>query len=102
MMKHKIIRSVTVPQSLGLVEPMIQHLKQKYEVQLLSSPGEKIDKICQEYHIVGHRVEMYRRMSPIKDIKSLWNLIKLFIKSRIYSLPFPLNRNFIFSHTTNI
>ena len=80
----KLIRTVTVPQSLGFVEPMIPQLKQKYEVQVLSSPGERIDKICEEHQIVGHKVEMYRRMSPFKDIKSLWNLIKVFRKEKPY------------------
>ena len=82
--KKKLIRAVTVSQSHGFVEPMIPYLKQKYEVQILSSPGEKIDKICQEYQIVGHRVEMYRRMSPIKDLKSLIELIKVFRKEKPY------------------
>ena len=74
----KIIRAVTVPQSHGFIEPLLPSLKQKYEVQLLSSSGENIDRICKEYDIVGHRVEMYRRMSPVKDIKTLWQLIKVF------------------------
>ena len=74
--KKKIIRAVTVPQSLGFVEPLLPQLKQKYEVQLLSSPGDRIDKICKEHQVVGHRVWMYRRMSPFKDLKSLFQLPK--------------------------
>lgn len=74
----KLIRAVTVSQSLGLVEPMVPNLKQKYDLQLLSSPGEKIDKICHEHKIKGHRVEMFRRLSPIKDIMTLCKLIKVF------------------------
>ena len=82
--KFKIIRAVTVPQSLGFVEPLLSKLKQKYEVQLLSSPGERIDKISKEHQVVGHRVEMYRRMSPFKDLKSLFQLIKVFRKEKPY------------------
>ena len=78
----KIIRAVTVPQSHGFIEPLLPSLKQKYEVQLLSSSGENIDRICKEYDIVGHRVEMCRRMSPVRDIKTLWQLIKVFRKER--------------------
>ena len=80
----KLIRAVTVPQSLGFVEPLLPKLKQKYEVQLLSSPGERIDKICKEHQVLGHRVEMYRRMSPFKDLKSLFQLIKVFRKEKPY------------------
>lgn len=76
--KKKIIRAVTVPQSHGFVEPMIPYLKEKYEVQLISSPGDNLDRICKEYDVVGHRVEMYRRMSPVKDLKSLCQLIRVF------------------------
>lgn len=82
--KIKIIRAVTVSQSHGFVEPMIPYLKKIYEIQLLSSPGEKLDKICQEYQIVGHRVGMYRRMSPLKDMKSLFQIIKIFRKEKPY------------------
>ena len=80
--KKKIIRAVTVPQSLGFVEPLLPKLKQKYELQLLSSPGERIDIITTEHQVVGHRVEMYRRMSPFKDLKSLYQLIKVFRKEK--------------------
>lgn len=78
----KIIRAVTIAQSHGFVEPILPYLKQRYEVHLLSSSGENLDRICEEHNIVGHRVEMYRRMSPIKDLKSLFQLIKLFRKEK--------------------
>lgn len=82
--KLKIIRPVTVDTSLGFIEPMIPFLKTKYELQLLCSPGKNIDRICQEYEIEGHRIYMFRRMSPFKDIKSLFQLIRLFRKEKPY------------------
>lgn len=82
--KYKIIRAVTVDGSLGFVEPMIPNLKELYEVQLLSSPGEKLDRLCNEYDVKGHAVYMYRRMSPFKDLKSLVQLIKIFRKEKPY------------------
>ena len=82
--KYKIIRAVTVANSLGFVEPMIPHLKELYEVQLLSSPGEKLDRLCNEHDVQGHAVYMYRRMSPFKDLKSLVQLIKIFRKEKPY------------------
>lgn len=80
----KIIRAVTVDTSLVFVEPMIPFLKEKYELQLLCSPGKNIDRICREYEIEGHRIYMFRRMSPLKDIKSLFQLIRLFRNERPY------------------
>ena len=82
MTKKKIIRAVTVSGSLGFVEPMITKLKEKYELQLLSSPGEKLDKLCKDYDVKGHNVYMFRRMSPFKDLKSLVQLIKVFRKEK--------------------
>lgn len=84
MQKYKIFRTVTVPQSLVFVEPMLSHLKQKYEVHLLSSPGECLDRVCWEYGVIGHSVKMFRRISPIKDIRSLIKLIEVFRKEKPY------------------
>lgn len=80
----KIIRAVTVPQSLSFIEPLLPSLKGKYEVQLLASSGKNLDRICKEHNVFGHRVEMCRRMSPFKDIKSLFQLIKVFRKEKPY------------------
>ena len=85
-MKTKLIRAATVSESHGFVEPLLPYLTQKYEIQLLSSSGEKLDNLCRDYHIKGHRVEMYRRMSPLKDIKSLYRLIKVFHKEKPYMI----------------
>lgn len=82
--KRKIIRAVTVDESLGFVEPMIPFLKEKYDLQLLSSPGKRIERICREYGVKGHRISMYRRISPLKDIISLLRLIKVFYDEKPY------------------
>lgn len=82
--KPKIIRAVTVDVSLDFVEPMLPYLKKKYEVQLLSSPGEQMDCICRKHDIKGHQVYMFRRMSPIKDFKSLLEIIRIFRREKPY------------------
>lgn len=82
--KKKIIRAVTIDKSLGFVEPMIPLLSKKYDIQLLSSPGEKIDSLCGDFKLKGHRVYMYRRLSPFKDLKSLWQLIRIFKREKPY------------------
>ena len=83
-MKKKIIRAVTVDTSLQFIEPSISALQKKFEIQILSSPGRKIDELGLKYGVKVHRVFMYRRMSPFQDLSSLYQLIKIFLKERPY------------------
>lgn len=84
MNKKKIIRAVTVDQSLGFVEPLLDSLLIKYEVQLLSSPGEKIVSLSNQYKIKRHCINIERHISLINDVKSLFRIIKVFRKEKPY------------------
>lgn len=84
MNKKKIIRAVTVDQSLGFVEPLLESLLRKYEVQLLSSPGEKIVNLSNQYKIKRHCINIERHISLINDVKSLFRIIKVFRKEKPY------------------
>lgn len=84
--KQKIIRSVTVPQSIGFFEEVIMRLKEDgYEVVVVTSPGKELDAFKQrhpkEKTII---VPMERRISLTKDIKSLWQMIKVMRKEKPY------------------
>ena len=79
-----IIRATTVPQSLHLFEGTMPDLITNNEVQLLSSPGEQLDLMGKKYNVKTHALEMYRRLSPLKDLKSLRQLIKVFRKEKPY------------------
>lgn len=81
---RKIIRAVTVDQSLGFVEPLLDSLLRKYEVQLLSSPGEKIVSLSNQYNIKRHCINIERHISLINDVKSLFRIIKVFRKEKPY------------------
>ena len=81
---RKIILVTTVAQSLGFFEGTMSTLLNDYEVHLLSSPGERLNEMGAMYNVVTHPVEMNRRMSPWKDIKSLMKLIRVFRKERPY------------------
>lgn len=85
-MKHYkskiIIRATTIPQSLVFFEGTIKELSQHYEVQLLSSSGESLDNMGEKYGVKTHGVEMYRRLSPMKDIRSLLRIIKVLRKEK--------------------
>lgn len=83
MAKQKIIRACTVPQSLGFVTGMLPDLQKKYEVVLLSSSGlewEEVRRLHLDVKCI--EVDMERHISPIKDIKSLWQLWRTFCKEK--------------------
>lgn len=84
MSKIKIIRAVTVAQSIGFFENTIQDLEKiGYEIISLSSPGDELQRL-KDKGIKVLEISMYRRMSPLKDLKSLWKLIKVFQKEKPY------------------
>jgi glycosyltransferase involved in cell wall biosynthesis len=82
MDNKKIIRAVTVARSAGFYAPMIDGLRERgYEVVSVSSPGPNLD----ELRAKGVRcieIPMERHISLIKDIKSLFALIKAFRKEK--------------------
>lgn len=81
--KFKIIRACTVPQSLGFVKGMIPDLQEKYEVALLSSSGSEWNAIREMYPDVKCIVvDMERHISPLKDLKALWLLWRVFRKEK--------------------
>lgn len=82
--KRKIIRAVTVSRSVGFYIPMVKDLQQQgYEIVSVSSPGPELERL-QELGVKTIKVPMERRMSPLKDLKSLWQLIRVFRRERPY------------------
>ncbi len=81
--RRKIIRSSTVPQSLEtFCKGMLKELSADYDVVALSSPGEALDIIAQREGVRTIAVSMERHISILKDLKSLFALIKVFRKER--------------------
>ncbi len=82
MKKKKIIRAVTVSESLIFYTPTNQTLKSSgYELILVSSPGHELEEIKNS----GMRtasIPMKRHISIIKDVVSLLRLIILFARER--------------------
>lgn len=73
----KIIRACTASRSLGFVKGMLPDLCKKYEVTLLSSPGEEMDEVTKEYGVSGIRVPMERHISLVKDFIALVKLVRV-------------------------
>lgn len=81
--KNKIIRSVTVSQSLGFCrEVMIKMRAMGYDMVVVTSPGPELDELMDKdgFHCVA--VPMERHISIVRDIKSLIRMIGVFRKEK--------------------
>lgn len=80
----KLIRTSTVPSSLNnFCRGLLGELRRDgYEVVAVSSPGEALREIADREEVKTIAVPMERRMSPFKDLKSLWRLIRVFRQER--------------------
>lgn len=79
----KIIRSVTVPQSLGFCrDNMIIMREMGYEMIAVSSPGEQLNALSEKDGFRTYEVPMARHISLTGDIKSLFKMIKVFRKEK--------------------
>lgn len=81
----KIIRTSTVPGSLNsFCGGLLRELNEEdgYEVIAVSSPGAALDEIHEREGVRTYAVPMERHISPLKDLKSLWGLIKVFHREK--------------------
>ncbi|NBL64820.1 glycosyltransferase [Flavobacterium sp. NST-5] len=84
MNNPKLIRITTVPQSLrGLLKGQLGFISENgFEVIGISSPSEILDEVSRDEAVTTIPVEMTRTISPIKDLKALLALIKIFRKEK--------------------
>lgn len=81
--KSKIIRAVTVPQSLGFCrEVMIKMREKGYEMVAVSSPGKELDELRDKDGFATIAVPMTRHISLLGDARSLFKMIRVFIKEK--------------------
>lgn len=81
--KNKIIRSVTVSQSLDFCrEVMIKMRAMGYDMVAVTSPGPELDELRDKdgFHCV--EVPMERHISIVRDLKSLIKMIRVFRKEK--------------------
>lgn len=80
----KIIRCATIGLSLNIFcKGILQDLKQQgYEVVALSSPDADLMELGEREQVRTVGVEMDRHINPLKDLKSLWRLYKVFRRER--------------------
>lgn len=81
--KIKIIRSTTVPLSLKVFcKGILKELSVEYKVIALSSPGEELAEVAQREGVRVIAVPMERRISILKDCKSLLSMYRIFRKEK--------------------
>ena len=83
-MKKKLVRVSTVPQSLGgLLRGQLSYMSQHYDVLAISS---NIDGFLTSYskkeNVRAIRIDMTRKITPIKDLKATWALYKILRKEK--------------------
>lgn len=82
-MKQKIIRTSTVATSLNtFCRGTLRDLAKTYSVVAVSSPDGELDEIAQREGIPVIGVPMSRPIAPLRDLVSLWRLIRVFRRER--------------------
>ena len=82
MTNKKIFHLVTVAKSINLMKGQIEYLRDKgLDVHVVSSKGPEQNTYSSD---ITHVVNMEREISLKNDLKSLFNMIKLFRKERPY------------------
>lgn len=73
----KLVRITTVPVSLDkLLGNQLHFMNEHYEVTAVSSDRESLRKIADKYGIGHHHIEMTRKITPFKDLKSFWQVYR--------------------------
>lgn len=78
----KLIRITTVPLSMRtLLKGQLKYMKKYYEVVAITSDGDCFEQMLAEQgNIRGIKVEMSRQITPMKDLRALCQLIRIFRK----------------------
>jgi len=80
---NKLIRITTVPISLDkLLDRQMSFMKSYYNILAVSSDDTYLKKVGEKDGVETFCVEMTRRITPIKDLKSLFVLYRLFKKEK--------------------
>ena len=79
----KLLRITTVPISLNkLLGKQLTFMNQFYEVTAISADAEELRQVAKRYGVKNHPIEMTREISPLEDLKSLWQFYRLCKKEK--------------------
>ena len=80
----KILRITTVPISLNiLLKGQLKYMQEQgHELIAASAAGHEVDEMCQREGVKHFPIDFTRTLSPFKDLKALWQLIRLIQKQK--------------------
>ncbi|AND64630.1 glycosyl transferase family 1 [Flavobacterium covae] len=85
MIKKKIVKVATVPESLNvLLKGQLKFLSKYFEIIAVTGSGVHLDEVKEREQVVVEPIEMKRRISLIKDFISLIYLYRFFKKEKPY------------------
>ncbi len=81
---RKIIRVTTIPKSLGgLLKGQLRFMSQYYTVVGISGKGEdRLARVAEEEEVSVIPVEMTRKITPIQDLRAVYQLYRIFKKQK--------------------
>jgi glycosyltransferase involved in cell wall biosynthesis len=80
---HKLIRITTVPLSLSvLLKDQLRYMSDHFDLLAVSSPDKLLEQVGAREGVRTAPVAMTRAITPIKDLKALWNLYRLLKKEK--------------------
>jgi glycosyltransferase involved in cell wall biosynthesis len=80
---HKLIRITTVPVSLSvLLKDQLRYMSNHFELLAVSSPEKILEQVGIREGVRTAPIAMTRAITPVKDIKALWQLYKLLKKEK--------------------
>ena len=83
MKNKKLVRITTVPESMRtLLKGQLRFMRNYYDVIAVSSNGECFNDMLQEQGVRGFCINMTRQITPLVDLKALFQLILLLWKER--------------------
>ncbi len=77
--RPRILILTTIPETMAaFLVPQLRHLDAGgFDVHVASSPGAALDTLEVPSSVQRHRIAIERRPSPVHDLASLWNMIRL-------------------------
>jgi len=72
-----LLHVTTVPQTLEFLAGQAAFLREQgFEVVVISSPGSDLDRFCERERVAGYAVEMTRQVTPLRDLRVIFQLWK--------------------------
>ena len=80
---NKLIRITTVPVSLSvLLKDQLRYMSDHFDVLAVSSPDKILEQVGVREGVKTASIAMTRAITPVKDIKALWQLYRLLKKEK--------------------